>query len=343
MTDLDLSDPSAHPRRSGRRRQAVYAALDLGTNNCRLLVAKATPESFRVIDSFSRIVRLGEGAAASGSLSDEAIARTIGALRICAQKMHRRGVTRHRLVATEACRQAPNGAAFIERVRADTRLALEVISHDEEAALAVRGCATLLEPAARRALVFDIGGGSTEINWLDLEADGPPRLLGWTSVPCGVVNLAERFGGDRIAAEQYDAMIEEVAARFVSFEADHRIKPEIAEGGVQLLGTSGTVTTLAGVHLGLRRYDRSRVDGIYLDFADVEQSSRSLARMTCAERAAQPTIGPGRADLVVAGCAILEAVMRKWPVGRIRVADRGLREGILRMLIESDRRAAASH
>jgi exopolyphosphatase / guanosine-5'-triphosphate,3'-diphosphate pyrophosphatase len=337
MTNLSISGVPPRSRRNRAPRGPVYAALDLGTNNCRLLIARPAPEGFTVIDSFSRIVRLGEGVGATGQLSDAAMERTVDALAVCARKMRRRGVTHSRLVATEACRRASNGDAFIRRVEDRTGLALEVISHDEEAALAVRGCATLLDPSARRALVFDIGGGSTELTWLDLTGADGPQVLGWTSLPHGVVTLAERVGGGRIAPDEFDAMVAEIAAELAPFEAAHDIARDVARGAVQMLGSSGTVTTLAGVHLGLKRYDRSRVDGIYLDFADIERSSRALSSMNCAERAAQPTIGPGRADLVVAGCAILTAVMLVWPVGRLRVADRGLREGILRILIEAER------
>lgn len=336
MTDLSLSRTHARSRRNRPARGPVYAALDLGTNNCRLLVARSAADGFKVIDSFSRIVRLGEGVGATGRLSDAAMERTLDALGVCARKMRRRGVTSSRLVATEACRRASNGAAFIRRVQDQTGLALEVISHDEEAALAVRGCATLLDPGARRALVFDIGGGSTELTWLDLTGSGGVEVLGWTSLPHGVVTLAERVGGGCIAPDEFDTMVAEITAELEPFEAAYGIARDIAWGDVQMLGSSGTVTTLAGVHLGLERYDRSRVDGIYLDFADIERSSRVLSGMSCAERAAQPTIGPGRADLVVAGCAILTAVMSIWPVGRLRVADRGLREGILRVLIEAE-------
>jgi exopolyphosphatase/guanosine-5'-triphosphate,3'-diphosphate pyrophosphatase len=337
MTDLSLSRTQPRPHRNRPARGSVYAALDLGTNNCRLLVAEPAPDGFKVIDSFSRIVRLGEGVGASGRLSDAAMERTVVALGVCAHKMRRRGVTRSRLVATEACRRAANSEAFIRRVREKTSLALEIISNDEEAALSVRGCARLLEPSARRALVFDIGGGSTELTWLDLSRPGDPEMLGWMSLPHGVVTLAERFGGGRISPDEFDAMVAEMVTELTPFEATHEITRDIVRGDVQMLGSSGTVTTLAGVHLGLARYDRSRVDGIYLDFADIERASRKLSAMNCAERAVQPTIGQGRADLVVAGCAILSAVTSLWPVGRLRVADRGLREGILRDLIEIER------
>jgi len=337
MIELSIFGTPRRSRRNRATRGPVYAALDLGTSNCRLLIARPAPEGFKVVDSFSRIVRLGEGVGATGQLSDAAVERTVNALGVCARKMRRRGVTHSRLVATEACRRASNGDAFVRRAQEQTGLALEVISHDEEAALAVRGCAALLDPSARRALVFDIGGGSTELIWLDLTGPDGPQVLGWTSLPHGVVTLAERVGGGCIAPDQFDAMVVEIEAELAPFEAAHDIARDVAQGAVQMLGSSGTVTTLAGVHLGLERYDRSRVDGIYLDFADIERASRVLLGMDCAERAVQPIIGPGRADLVVAGCAILTAVMSVWPVGRLRVADRGLREGILRVLIEGER------
>jgi len=309
----------------------MLAAIDLGTNNCRLLVARPEGGGFRVVDAFSRIVRLGQGLGRSGRLADDAIERTMEALSICVAKMRRRQVTRFRAVATEACRSAGNGGAFLERVAAETGLTLEVISAEEEAALALAGCRPLFDPSVPGALVFDIGGGSTEIAWQWSGAGsdpGEPKTAA-LSMPVGVVTLAERYGGDRFSAGAYEAMVEEIASRLRAFEREHGIASTVAAGDVQLLGTSGTVTTLAGVWLDLPRYNRDRVDGVFLDVAETLSIARRLAGMDFAGRAAHPCIGRERADLVVAGCAILEAICRVWPVPRLRVADRGVREGIL--------------
>lgn len=305
----------------------VLAALDLGTNNCRLLVARPAGDGFRVIDAFSRIVRLGQGLGASGRLSEDAILRTIEALAICAAKMRRRRVTRFRAVATEACRSAGNGGAFLDRVATETGLRLEIIGAEEEAALALAGCRPLLDPRIPGALVFDIGGGSTEVAWQWQGARG--QEVAALSIPIGVVTLAERHGGDHFTAEVFEAMVAEVAIGLQAFDRRHGIAAAVAGGGVQLLGTSGTVTTLAGIRLELPRYNRDRVDGVYLEAADTLAIGRRLAGMDFAGRAAHPCIGHDRADLVVAGCAILEAICRLWPVPRLRVADRGVREGIL--------------
>ncbi|GHD49911.1 hypothetical protein GCM10017083_22840 [Thalassobaculum fulvum] len=305
----------------------MLAAIDLGTNNCRLLVARPEGGGFRVVDAFSRIVRLGQGLGRSGRLADDAIERTMEALSICAAKMRRRHVTRFRAVATEACRSAGNGVAFLERVAAETGLTLEVISAEEEAALALAGCRPLFDPSVPGALVFDIGGGSTEIAW-QWSGPGEPKIAA-VSMPIGVVTLAERYGGDRFTAEDYEAMVGEIEDRLRGFEHEHAIASAAASGDVQLLGTSGTVTTLAGVRLDLPRYNRDRVDGVFLDVAETLSIARRLAGMDFAGRAAHPCIGRDRADLVVAGCAILEAICRAWPVPRLRVADRGVREGIL--------------
>jgi exopolyphosphatase/guanosine-5'-triphosphate,3'-diphosphate pyrophosphatase len=313
------------------RARDTYAALDLGTNNCRLLVARGSGRGFRVIDAFSRIVRLGEGLAATGVLSEPAMARTIEALRICAGKVANRGVTQARYVATEACRRAANCAEFVERVRLHTGIAIEIISTDEEARLVVTGCAPLLDRQVPHAVVFDIGGGSTELVWLGLprHRDGVPEVAGFLSVPQGVVTLSDRYGGEEVAVATYEAMVAEMRAAILPFEARHGIARHIAEGRVQMLGSSGTVTTLAGVHFNLPRYNRSRVDGSTLDFTDIRRISRDLVGLSYDERAANPCIGGERADLVLAGCAILEAICELWPVGRLRVADRGIREGIL--------------
>lgn len=322
------------PRREGRWGH-TYAALDLGTNNCRLLVAKPTRDGFRVIDAFSRIVRLGEGLGATGLLSADAMARTISALKICAGKMRRRGVTLSRNVATQACRQAANCDEFLDRVQRDTGLALDIISSGEEARLAVDGCAPLLDPAARHALVFDIGGGSTELTWLRVAGGGATEVAAWISLPCGVVTLAERYGGIDVSADLYERMIGEVATVLRQFDADHGLGGVLSRDRVQMLGTSGTVTTLAGVHLGLPRYDRSRVDGLWLSFDHAFDVSERIRAMSYDARAANPCIGRERADLVVAGCAILAAICRTWPVGRLRVADRGVREGLLLAMMQA--------
>jgi exopolyphosphatase/guanosine-5'-triphosphate,3'-diphosphate pyrophosphatase len=321
----------------------VYGALDLGTNNCRLLIARRTREGFRVVDAYSRIVRLGEGLTARGALSEEAMARAIEALKICADKMTKRGVSRSRLIATEACRAASNGEAFIARVQAETGLALEIVSNEDEARLAVAGCAPLLDRGCRSALVFDIGGGSTELIWVSMgdeagqaKRSAKPRIEDWISLPCGVVTLAESHGGVDVSDTLYERMVAEVAMRVEPFVTRLRAARADLGGAFHLLGTSGTVTTIAGVHLGLKRYDRTRVDGTWISPTDVESVTRGLLAMTYDDRAAHPCVGRERADLVLAGCAIFEAIARAWPAERLRVADRGLREGILLSLMEAD-------
>lgn len=315
----------------------VFAALDLGTNNCRLLIARPHRDGFRVIEAFSRIVRLGEGLSVSGQLSDAAMARTIDALKICSEKMARRGVAVARAVATEACRRAGNGAEFLHEVKIATGIQLDIISTAEEARLALTGCAPLLEPPHREAIVFDIGGGSTEILWANLPGGGRTEVIDWISLPYGVVNLTERFGPGDHDSGSYERMIEEVSSVLRPFEEKHRLGEKLKSGAVQVLGTSGTVTTLAGVLLGLPRYERRHVDGCWLDFPIVIEQSHKLAGQSVPERALHPCIGEERADLVVAGCAILESLYRFWPAQRLRVADRGVREGVLVELMRQSR------
>lgn len=312
----------------------MIAALDLGTNNCRLLIARPVSGGFEVIDGFSRIVRLGQGLVDTGELCEAAMCRTIDALAICASKLRRRRVHRARYVTTEAARQAGNCAGFLTRVEAETGIALEIISSREEAELTLTGCLPLLDPAVPYAVIFDVGGGSAEIVWLRLgqpnggQADGP-EIVGWVSLPLGVVTLTERHGGSDFTEEDYEAIVAEVQDLLQPFEERHGIRRHLEKGQAQMLGTAGTVTTVAGVKMGLRRYNRAIVDGSYLNFGDVHSVCGDLSRSSFAERVAHPSIGPGRADLVVAGCAMLEAICRTWPAGRLRVADRGVREGIL--------------
>ena len=311
----------------------LYAALDLGTNNCRLLVARPAGPSFRVVDAFSRIVRLGEGLTATGILSTEAMERTLNALKVCASKLASRDIAGGRYVATEACRQAANCEVFLARVREETGLDIEIISSAEEARLVVAGCAPLLNPHIPYAVVFDIGGGSTEIVWLRLM--GPqnrrrrPHIIGSVSLPFGVVTLTDRFGGAEVSAAAYRAIVAEVMRALAPFERTHDILRHVRTGRVQMLGSSGTVTTLAGIHLALPRYTRALVDGSVLTFEQISAVSSRLAGLDLAGRAANPCVGRERADLVLSGCAILDAICETWPVGRLRVADRGVREGIL--------------
>ncbi len=361
------------PRRLGARREPgqphggelvgdrVYAALDLGTNNCRLLIARPAPGGgggFRVIDSFSRIVRLGEGLSRTGRLGAAAIERTIEALAICRGKIDARGVTRARFIATEACRAAENGAEFLERARAATGLELEIVDRETEAHLAAAGSASLADAAAASVVLFDIGGGSSEIVWLGQEVGqaagqgvgqnrgrAPPvdaalreRVRFWVSLKLGVVTLAEKFGGLEVSDAIFEAMVEHVSEELSDFVV--MVGAERRCRNFHLLGTSGTVTTIAGVFLGLSRYDRRRVDGLWMSSDDVSRAVSSLRKMTYDERAMNGCIGAGRADLVLAGCAILEAIRRAFPAERVRIADRGLREGMLMQLIQADRRPA---
>lgn len=307
----------------------MIAALDLGSNNCRLLIARPAPCGFAVLDGFSRIVRLGEGVAATGLLSEAAMNRAIAALRICADKIDRRRVTRGRYVATEACRQARNGPEFLARVERETGLWLEAIPSLEEAELTLSGCLPLFDPALPYALTFDVGGGSTEILWVRVDRPCGPEVLGWISLPCGVITLTETYGTPEITPEAYRRMVADIEAKLRPFDDLYGISRAIEAGEAQMLGTAGTVTTVAGVNMGLPRYNRAVVDGSWLDFAAVRAVSQMLVGASFAERAAHACIGQGRAELVVAGCGVLEAVCRTWPAGRLRVADRGVREGIL--------------
>ncbi|RAI43971.1 Ppx/GppA phosphatase family protein [Rhodoplanes roseus] len=331
---------SASPGEPSRQAPApwpTYAALDLGTNNCRLLVARPTGSGFRVVDAFSRIIRLGEGVSLTGRLGDAAIARAVDALAICRDKMRARGVSRARLIATEACRAAVNGAEFQARISEVVGLDIEIVDQRTEAELAATGCTPLMDPDSRGAILFDIGGGSSELVRLsrsETAGRGPPKpvIQGWVSLPIGVVTLAERFGGVAVDRPIFDAMVAEVTTALTAFAASHGHDL----GGMHMLGTSGTVTTIAGVHLALPRYDRRRVDGCWLRGPEIAAVIDRLMAMTYQERVANPCIGAERADLVLAGCAILEAIRRAFPCPRLRVADRGLREGMLVKMMRAD-------
>lgn len=341
MSDGQAGPPHSGARLGPRSRAPLYAALDLGTNNCRLLMAAADGDGFRVVDGFSRIVRLGEGLAHTGRLSDEAMARAYQALRQCAERIEARQPVAIGCIATQACRAASNGAMFLNRIRQDLGLTFDVISHEEEARLSVLGCAGLLDPDADIALIVDIGGGSTELSWVSpkdvrgaIAAGGlDPPILAWGTAPLGVVTLAEEESEPaEDNARWYEETVQRLVDTLTPVGGADALRPRFT-GKAHLVGTSGTVTSLAGVHLGLTRYTRARVDGLWLSVAECRTAIASLLAQTHEQRAGQACIGKDRADLVIPGGAILEAVFRVWPTERIRVADRGLREGVLMRLI----------
>jgi exopolyphosphatase/guanosine-5'-triphosphate,3'-diphosphate pyrophosphatase len=342
--------PSAPGDRPGARwrppgEPPCYAALDLGTNNCRLLIATPSPRGFRVVEAYSRIVRLGEGLSQSGQLSEAAMERAMAALKVCAEKVRRRKAVRVKAVATQACRAALNGVDFVRRVAEETGLRLQIITPREEAQLSVAGCMSLFDRQAEAALVVDVGGGSTELSWVDLQGgglDAKPRqfaawklpIRAWLSIPVGVVTLAEQFPeGARAELAWFRAMVDDVKARIEAFPHAEPLRAVFASGRAHMVGTSGAITSLAGLHLGLPRYDRNQVDGLWMTRAECETAADRLLGLTAGERALEPCIGADRADLVLAGAAILQAVQELWPCSRVRVADRGLREGLLMSLM----------
>jgi exopolyphosphatase/guanosine-5'-triphosphate,3'-diphosphate pyrophosphatase len=354
MSEAPRAPGAPEPSGPGRRRppgeQSCYAALDLGTNNCRLLVATPSPRGFRVVEAYSRIVRLGEGLSQTGQLSDEAMDRSMAALKVCAEKIRRRKVVRVKAVATQACRGATNGPDFVRRVAEETGLRLQIITPKEEAQLSVAGCMSLFDRDAEAALVVDVGGGSTELSWVDLKGgglDSKPRqfaawklpIKAWLSIPIGVVTLAERFPeGERVEEGWFRAMVDAVKARIEAFPHAEPMRRLFESGRAHMVGTSGAITSLAGLHLGLPRYDRNIVDGLWMQRHECEAAADRLLTLTPRERALEPCIGADRADLVLAGAAILQAVQELWPCSRVRVADRGLREGLLMSLMSDQQK-----
>ncbi len=305
-------------------------------------------KGLRIIDGFSRIVRLGEGVQATGRLSDAAIERTTEALKICAAKINDRGVKETRAIATEACRLAENGDAFLAHIRRETGLNMKSISAREEAELTLAGCAPLLGTKHPRTLMFDIGGGSTELMWVDNRVgnsagtpQGKPKALDVLSLPIGVVGLAEEFGRDALDAEAFETIAARVDAALAPFEDRHAIAAEIEAGNVHMLGTSGTVTTMGAIYLDLARYDRARVDGLSIRRESIEAICAKLVTLDFEARLGHPCIGPGRADLMVMGCAVLTAICRRWPAAHLTAADRGIREGLLLHMMAAEHAPAS--
>lgn len=347
---LDAGGRGSAGRKRKRRSRApapVYGAIDLGTNNCRMLLAQRQGASFRVVDAFSRVVRLGEGLASQGELSTRAMDRAVEALKVCADKIRRQNVVKHRAIATQACRSAANGEDFLARVAEETGLDFDLISPEEEARLAVHGCVDLLDPERDAALVIDIGGGSTELSWVDLaewrrrggpESGGRPPMKSWTSTPIGVVTLSERFPERDDRLDWYNEMKSYARDLMRTPRGAKTMRAIFSDGRGHLVGTSGTVTSMAGVHLRLPRYDRGKVDGLWMTGEEALGACHRLRDLDVQGRAAEPTIGADRAELVLAGCAIYEAVAEAWPADKLRVGDRGLREGMLLNLMRKPKR-----
>ncbi|MEX0694684.1 MAG: Ppx/GppA phosphatase family protein [Rhodospirillales bacterium] len=313
-----------------------YAAIDLGTNSCRMLIAVPDEAGFHVVDGFSRVVRLGERVSETGRFQRSAMDRTMSALSHCADRMKARNVGMMRAVATEACRQAIDAQEFIERVQKQTGLDMEIISSTEEAALTVSGCGDLLRSGYDHALVFDIGGGSTEIIWVETLLGKPARLLDMVSLPFGVVSLRDEFGPESLPTDVFHGLLNRIDAALEPFDRRNNISDAIAENSVRMVGTSGTVTTLGAMYLELPRYKRNRVDGLEIRYDSIRQIGARLAEMSCEERIRHPCLGHGRGDLMLMGLAVLRAVCERWQAGKLRVADRGIREGILAELMAAD-------
>lgn len=342
----DASPPARkrrRPRRSSGPKAKSFAALDLGTNNCRLLVARPSGDGFRVIDSYSKVVRLGHGLASTGRLSENSMNAAVEAITVCNKKMQARSVKRWRCVATQACRQAENGEDFLARVKAETGITLEIISPRVEARLSVMGCINLIDLSKDVVLVVDIGGGSTELSWVDvrkLREPGAeikvyrPPISAWASLPVGVVTLSEQVPEHPGRAKWYSDMKDRVRQCIFDAGCQTRFANSFKAGNGHIIGTSGTITSLAGIHLKLPYYQRDKVDGMWMPSSAAVDIARDMATRTPHERAQEPCIGMDRAKLLVAGCAITDVLCEMWPSERIRVADRGLREGMLMGLMQ---------
>ena len=340
MTERNVDNGRKRDKRYKKRRPAaakgkspVFAAIDLGTTNCRLLIATPTPTGFSVKETFSRITRLGEGLVGNGVLSERAIKRTLSALRLCVKKLEKYKTVHARFVATEACRRAKNGVEFINRVKKEAGIDLEIISFEEECRLGVAGCVPLINRKIRHALVFDIGGGSTEVSWAKIDDSSTVCLEGALSFPLGVITVSEGFTGKGLSSAAYRAVVGKVVSYLQPFEDKFGISNVIAQGDVQMIAMSGTVTTIGAFHLGLPEYNRAVVDGLALSYDDLAKAKRKLEKLPFAEKEAHPCIGPQRADLTLPGCAILQGICEMWPIGEVTIADRGLREGVLLDLI----------
>lgn len=303
------------------------ATIDLGSNTVRLLVADVEgPGRWRVVAEHQTVTRLGEGLAATGALGEVPMARTLAVVRDYVARGAALGATETRIVATSAVREAANGSVFAAAVERATGWRVRVVSGEDEARLTLLGVRHGVGPLAGPVVVFDIGGGSTEY----ILADGE-QVRATASLRLGVVPLAERYPfPERVDRSRYAALLREVMRQLA-----RELPAEILSARpAHLVGTAGTVTTLAALDLGLPRYDAGRVQGHRLSRAAIERLGARLGSLTVGERAALPCLEPGRADLIVPGVAIVMATLDCLGVDGLTVSDSGLREGIL---------AAAAH
>jgi exopolyphosphatase/guanosine-5'-triphosphate,3'-diphosphate pyrophosphatase len=310
------------------------ATIDLGTNSVRLLVADTAADSWRVVEEAQRVTRLGEGQAATGALGLVPMARTAATVADYVRRAEALGATRVRVTGTSAVREAANRAEFVARIESVTGLALEVLSGEDEARLTLLGVRSGLPDLGGRFVLFDIGGGSTE--FVVADGDGLERAL---SLRLGVVGLAERhLDGGRLVPARWAALRAEVAAA---------LEPAVPGAlglvnAARLVGTAGTVTTLAALDLGLAAYDAGRVQGHVLRRGAIERLLARLGGLTLAARAALPCLEPGRADVLIPGIAICLAAMERLGFDALTVSDRSLREGILCEILGARGRAPES-
>lgn len=307
--------------RSGARR---VGSIDAGTNTFRLLIAELEgPDRFLPLHVSRDIIRLGRGFRARGMISEEAARRALSTLQGYAATLREYGAQEVRAVATSVCREASNGPAFLDRVRAETGIPLEAIVAAEEARLALKGALTVVSADGGPLLLVDIGGGSTE--FVLARRDRPADPI---SLPLGVVHLTEEFlRHDPPAPAEMAALQAHLDRALAAGLAAYR--PLLGQPGLTLVGTAGTITTLAAMELGLEVYDPARVNHLRLSRAALSRLLGALTPLPARERLRIRPLEPGREDVIVAGALILAQVMEWFQVPEVVVSDGGLLEGLI--------------
>ena len=300
------------------KKQNRFAAIDLGSTNCRLVIVDIIEDKYKIICSFSEILNLGRNLSFSNEFNDEIIEKTIEIFKIISQKLKYYNVLSYRCVATEACRQSINSDELVKRIHERTNIEIEIIPSKEEARLCLKSCLNHNVNLNDFNLVFDIGGGSTEIIIFDSIYSN--KDFDFLSIPIGVINFSEK-----VSLFKTEKVLGQLEKQMMFFSKKKKIHNE----PISIIGSCGTVTTLCAIHLKLNYYQKSLVDNTLLEIEDLKQTCNFVKRLSSEEKEKHPCIGPQRINLLDNGILILEKILESWPVKRILVSDRGLREGII--------------
>lgn len=314
-------------KKAVRDAKKYFAAIDLGSRNCRTIVGcQSKAGAFEYIETYSKSVSLADGVAASKKLSRKSMDRTIEALAFCSKVLSRYAGLTYLAVATDAMRRAENASVFIKRVKRELGLIISIITPQEEAYYAALGCIEVLSLETEIFVVFDIGGGSSEIALCRQKSDKDIELIDSLSIPYGVINLLE--SKDHLTFSGYSNLVQKISDLSRDFLNQYATTLDFVNN-FQCIGTSGTTTTVAALNMNLRFYDREKINDSILQFSEILKTVHYVQSLSEDERKLHPYISQSNEDLVLGGLTILEGIVRGLPASTITVTDRGVRDGVV--------------